>query len=75
MADESLSRGLVRPRIELWIMDAAFLALLLLSFVGMQPFALRNPATDLELGPYTATGGGDWVRQRVSPARLMSSSV
>ena len=63
MAHESLSTGLARPRIEPWIMDAAFLALLLLSFVGMQPFALRNPATDLEMGPYTVTGGGDWMRQ------------
>ena len=63
MAHESLSTGLARPRIEPWILDAAFLALLLLSFIGMQPFALRNPATDLEMGPYTVTGGGDAVRQ------------
>jgi O-antigen ligase len=63
MAHESLSTGLARPRIEPWIVDAAFLALLLLSFVGMQPFAPRNPATDLEMGPYTVTGGGDTVRQ------------
>jgi O-antigen ligase len=63
MAHESLSTGLARPRIEPWIMDAAFLALLLMSFIGMQPFALRNPATDLEMGPYTVTGGGDSIRQ------------
>jgi exopolysaccharide production protein ExoQ len=63
MAHDALSPGLARPRIEPWILDAAFLALLLLSFVGMQPFALRNPATDLELGPYTVTGGGDTLRQ------------
>jgi O-antigen ligase len=55
----SLSRFSLAPR----IMDAVFLALLLLSFVGMQPFALRNPATDLEMGPYTVTGGGDSIRQ------------
>jgi len=65
MAHESLSTGLARPRIEPWIMDAAFLALLLLSFIGMQPFALRNPATDLEIGPYTVTGGGDSIRQAI----------
>src|SRR6476660_7504660 len=65
MAHESLSAGLAHPRVEPWIMDAAFLALLLLSFIGMQPFALRNPATDLELGPYTVTGSGDAVRQGI----------
>jgi O-antigen ligase len=63
MANESLSPGLARPNIAPWIVDGAFLALLLLSFIGMQPFALRNPATDLEMGPYTVTGGGDAVRQ------------
>lgn len=65
MADEGLSTGLARPRlrIEPWILDAAFVALLLLAFVGLSPFALRNPATDLETGPYTVTGGGDAVRQ------------
>jgi O-antigen ligase len=51
------------PRLESWIVDAAFVGLLLLAFVGVQPFAIRNPATDLEMGPYTATGGGDWIRQ------------
>ena len=51
------------PRLESWLVDAAFVGLLLLAFVGVQPFAMRNPATDLEMGPYTATGGGDWVRQ------------
>ncbi len=50
-------------RIGPWIMDAAFVGLLLLAFVGMEPFALRNPATDLSTGPYTATGMGDSVRQ------------
>lgn len=51
------------PRLETWLIDAAFVGLLLLAFVGVQPFAIRNPATDLEMGPYTATGGGDWIRQ------------
>ena len=63
MANESLNPGLARPSVMPWIVEGAFLALLLLSFIGMQPFALRNPATDLEMGPYSVTGGGDAVRQ------------
>jgi O-antigen ligase len=64
MAHE-LTSGVARPKLRLegWVIDAAFLGLLLLAFVGVQPFAVRNPATDLQAGPYTATGGGDWVRQ------------
>ena len=62
MAHE-LTPGSRARSLETWLIDAAFLGLLLLAFVGMQPFAIRNPATDLEMGPYTATGGGDWVRQ------------
>jgi O-antigen ligase len=52
-------------RIEPRILDALFIALLLLAFVGMQPFAIRNPATDLQTGPYQMTGGGDAIRQIV----------
>lgn len=65
MAHDGLSTGVARPRMRIgpWIMDAAFVGLLLLAFVGMEPFALRNPATDLSTGPYTATGMGDSVRQ------------
>jgi O-antigen ligase len=39
------------------------LILLILVFVGVQPFAERMPATDLITGPYQATGGGDALRQ------------
>jgi O-antigen ligase len=39
------------------------LALLILVFVGVQPFEERMPATDLITGPYQTTGGGDAVRQ------------
>jgi O-antigen ligase len=65
MADDSLIGAGTHARFDIAprLMDAAFVALLLMSFIGMQPFALRNPATDLEMGPYTVTGGGDAVRQ------------
>jgi O-antigen ligase len=63
MAHDTLTYAPAKPRLEDWLIDAAFVGLLLLAFVGVQPFALRNPATDLQMGPYTATGGGDWVRQ------------
>jgi exopolysaccharide production protein ExoQ len=68
MAHESLSRTASqgsRFRIEPRILDVLFIALLLLAFVGMQPFAIRNPATDLQTGPYQMTGSGDVVRQVV----------
>ena len=61
MAHEALSTPL--PASRATPMDAVFVALLLLAFVGMQPFALRNPATDLQTGPYQVTGSGDIVRQ------------
>jgi exopolysaccharide production protein ExoQ len=63
MAHEAVSPPLSRPRFSFGIMDAVFLALLLLAFVGMQPFALRNPATDLQTSPYQMTGSGDAIRQ------------
>lgn len=53
------------PRLRFGAIDAVFVALLLLAFVGMQPFAIRNPATDLQTGPYQMTGGGDSIRQVV----------
>ncbi|HEX4294313.1 MAG TPA: O-antigen ligase family protein [Rhizomicrobium sp.] len=63
MAHEAMSPSLPRPRFSFGIMDAVFVALLLLAFVGMQPFALRNPATDLQTSPYQMTGSGDAIRQ------------
>ena len=63
MAHEAASTPLARQRFSFGIMDAVFLALLLLAFVGMQPFALRNPATDLQTSPYQMTGSGDAIRQ------------
>src|ERR1700733_2910952 len=63
MAHEAVSTPLARQRFSFGIMDAVFVALLLLAFVGMQPFALRNPATDLQTSPYQMTGSGDAIRQ------------
>jgi O-antigen ligase len=52
-----------RPRVALepLVLDAAFVALLLFSFVGFSPFAVRDPAL-LATGQ-AATGSGDIVRQ------------
>lgn len=63
MVDEALSTGFATPRlrIEPWIMEGAFLALLLLAFVGLSPFALRNVAA---LAPgASSSGAGDAMRQ------------
>jgi O-antigen ligase len=67
MAHDSLSAPSAGSRagIEPRLLDALFIALMLLAFVGMQPFAIRNPATDLQTGPYQVTGSGDAVRQMV----------
>ncbi|HWA92690.1 MAG TPA: O-antigen ligase family protein [Rhizomicrobium sp.] len=62
MAHEAVT-SLPRARSSWGAMDVVFVALLLLAFVGVQPFAIRNPATDLQTGPYQMTGGGDSIRQ------------
>src|SRR6185312_7061928 len=63
MVDSGANPPLSRPRFQFGAMDVVFVALLLLAFVGMQPFAVRNPATDLQTGPYQMTGSGDAIRQ------------
>ena len=63
MALDALNAPQVRPRPAFGVLDAVYLGVLLLAFVGMQPFAIRNPATDLQTGPYQMTGGGDALRQ------------
>jgi O-antigen ligase len=63
MAHETLTAPLARPRTGFGVMDAVFVGLMLLAFVGLQPFAIRNPATDLQTGPYQMTGSGDAIRQ------------
>jgi exopolysaccharide production protein ExoQ len=63
MAHEAMTAPLARPRSGFGVMDVVFVALMLLAFVGLQPFAIRNPATDLQTGPYQMTGSGDAIRQ------------
>jgi exopolysaccharide production protein ExoQ len=63
MAHDALSSPLARPRTGFGVMDVVFVCLMLFAFVGFQPFAIRNPATDLQTGPYQMTGSGDAIRQ------------
>jgi O-antigen ligase len=65
MAHDGVSTARAAPQlgIEQGILEAVFVGLLLLGFVGMEPFAIRNPATDLQMGPYQMTGSGDLIRQ------------
>jgi len=48
-----------------WPLTAILVGLLTMVFVGVQPFQERMPATDLIMGPYQTTGGGDALRQIV----------
>jgi len=61
--DAMTSAPVPQTRFSFGVMDAVFVVLMLLAFVGVQPFAIRNPATDLQTGPYQMTGGGDAFRQ------------
>jgi len=63
MALDASTAPQIRPRAALGVLDAVYLGVLLLAFVGMEPFAIRNPATDLQTGPYQMTGSGDAIRQ------------
>src|SRR6201999_2082001 len=63
MAHDATAAQASGARLRFGVMDAVFLGLMLLAFVGVQPFAIRNPATDLQTGPYQMTGGGDAFRQ------------
>ncbi|MBV9993110.1 MAG: O-antigen ligase family protein [Alphaproteobacteria bacterium] len=65
LARDADGAPLTKPRFQFGVMDGVFVALLLLAFVGVQPFAIRNPATDLQTGPYQVTGGGDAFRQAI----------
>ncbi|MDE3115119.1 MAG: O-antigen ligase family protein [Pseudomonadota bacterium] len=58
LAFERRSQGAVIPA---WLAEAAFVAFLLLVFVGLKPFAVRS---DSAFGlSTTTTGGGDLMRQ------------
>jgi O-antigen ligase len=73
MAHEALTSPLPQARARFGAMDAVFVGLLLLAFVGMEPFAIRYPATDLQTGPYQMTGGGDAIRQMLYLAIFASA--
>ncbi|HEY2069875.1 MAG TPA: O-antigen ligase family protein [Rhizomicrobium sp.] len=50
------------PRLAPWLAETAFLALLLMVFIGLAPFAPRDPST-LAIGESGFAGAGDAVRQ------------
>ncbi len=60
MATDSLALPLAhtRPRFAPWVAEAAFAALLLLVFIGLQPFEVRNATTLAQ-----EAGGGSLARQ------------
>ena len=64
MAGEALSVPGLRlgARSESWLADAGYLALLLLVFVSLSPFAIREPVA-LAAGESGFAGSGDIVRQ------------
>lgn len=64
MADSSAPIELYRPRVNfgLRLEELAFLAFLLLIFVGLSPFAIRDPAA-LAAGESGIDGAGDLARQ------------
>jgi exopolysaccharide production protein ExoQ len=53
---------LALPRLAPWLAETAFLALLLMVFIGIAPFATRDPAT-LAIGESGFAGAGDALRQ------------
>jgi O-antigen ligase len=56
------ARSAALPRLAPWLAETAFLALLLMVFIGLAPFAPRDPAT-LAIGESGFAGAGDAVRQ------------
>jgi exopolysaccharide production protein ExoQ len=64
MAGEAVSAAGVRldVRSESWLADAGYLALLLLVFVSLSPFAIRDPVA-LAAGESGFASSGDFVRQ------------
>lgn len=64
MAHDSLSMAPARANVSLppWLLEVAFVALLLFSFVGFAPFAVRDPAL-IGHGEVGTTGSGDIIRQ------------
>lgn len=63
MAENGLAYQTARPmRLAPWVIEGAFIVLLLLSFVGLTPFQLRDPQA-LAIGNGATGGGGDMIRQ------------
>ncbi|HXL99309.1 MAG TPA: O-antigen ligase family protein [Rhizomicrobium sp.] len=64
MAHSGTRYALAQPRVRFapWIAETAFLALLLMVFIGLMPFAPRDPAT-LAIGESGFAGAGDATRQ------------
>ena len=61
-ADEGFAGARPRTLIAPWITETAFIGFLLLIFVSLEPFALRDPAV-LALGESGFSGAGDVWRQ------------
>jgi exopolysaccharide production protein ExoQ len=61
MANDGLAISSSRARFEPWVAEAAYVAFLLLVFVGLSPFETRDPAA-LAIGVPTS-GAGDLARQ------------
>ncbi len=64
MVDDRAHVGTARSQLALspLVAEVAFVAFLLLVFVGLSPFAIRDPAT-LAAGATAANGAGDLLRQ------------
>lgn len=61
MANDGLAISPARARFEPWVAEAAYVAFLLLVFIGLSPFETRDPAA-LAIGVPTS-GSGDLARQ------------
>lgn len=61
MANDGLTISPSRARFEPWVAEAAYVAFLILVFVGLSPFETRDPAA-LAIGVPTS-GSGDLARQ------------
>ena len=64
MVDDGIALGKTAPErgFATWILEPAFVALLLLIFVGLTPFAVRN-SVDTATGAANFAGAGDALRQ------------
>ncbi|MBU6298539.1 MAG: O-antigen ligase family protein [Alphaproteobacteria bacterium] len=63
MANDGLADIVIRAHSPAWIDEAAFLAFLLLAFVGLTPFAVAPPTLNPLNSGLNITGAGDLMRQ------------